>query len=102
MNRIIIAVLIMAFVTYLSRVLPIAFFQKRITSKIFKSFLYYVPFAVLGAMTFPDILFSTSSICSAFIGTMVALILAYFEQGLVKVAICSVLAVYLFNLLLAY
>ena len=48
-------ILVMAVVTYLIRMLPLTFFQKEIRSPFIKSFLFYVPYAVLGAMTFPAI-----------------------------------------------
>ena len=49
---------VMAIVTYIIRALPITLFRKEIKSKWLKSFLYYIPYAVLGAMTFPaDIFF---------------------------------------------
>lgn len=94
LNKVLISVLLMAVVTYLIRVFPIAIFKKKIQSKVFKSFLYYVPFAVLGAMTFPSILYSTSNFYFSIIGTVVALVLAYYEKGLLKVAMSAVLAVY--------
>lgn len=49
---------VMAGVTYLVRMLPLAVFQRKITNRFIRSFLYYVPYAVLGAMTFPAIFFS--------------------------------------------
>ena len=49
-------ILVMAGVTYLIRMLPLALFKKEITSPYIKSFLYYVPYACLAAMTFPAIL----------------------------------------------
>ena len=52
---------VMAIVTYIIRALPITLFRKEIKSKWLKSFLYYIPYAVLGAMTFPAIFFSTGS-----------------------------------------
>ena len=94
-TRAFIAVLLMALVTYLPRVLPLAIFQKEIKSTFIKSFLHYVPFAVLGALTFPDIMYSTSSHMTAFCGMIVALILSYFEKSLVIVAIASIFTVYL-------
>jgi len=100
MNKVMISVLIMAGVTYIPRALPITLFRKRIKSKIFKSFLYYIPFSVLGAMTFPSILYSTSNIYTALAGTATALILAYFEKGLMKVALGSVITVYIVDMLL--
>ncbi len=89
-----VAVLFMAIVTYLPRVLPLAIFHKEIKSKHIKSFLQYVPYAVLGALTFPDIIYSTGSPATAVCGTIVALILAYFEKSLVIVAVGAILTVY--------
>lgn len=94
MKYTVIAILIMAAVTYIPRVLPIAVFNRRIESRFIKSFLYYIPFAVLGAMTFPSIFFSTGSIVSAMVGTCVALILGYLGKGLMTVATCAVVTVY--------
>ena len=48
-------ILVMAGVTYLIRMLPLVLFKKEITSPFVKSFLYYVPYACLAAMTFPAI-----------------------------------------------
>lgn len=88
------AVLFMAIVTYLPRVLPLAVFRREIKSKYIKSFLHYVPYAVLGALTFPDIIYSTGSPATAACGTAAALILAYFGKGLVTVALGAILTVY--------
>ena len=90
-----ISVILMAMVTYIPRVLPIVIFRKEIKSKYIKSFLHYVPFAVLGALTFPDIFYSTGNIATAICGTIVALFLAYKEKSLVVVAIGAILTVYL-------
>lgn len=87
------AILLMALVTYLPRVLPFAVFRREIKSNYIKSFLRYVPFAVLGAMTFPDIFYSTGAIKTAVCGTIVALILAYLERSLVVVALGAILTV---------
>ncbi len=92
-----VSVLIMAGVTYLIRALPISVFQKKIKSKFLKSFLYYVPYAVLAAMTFPAIFYISGNRLSAIAGTLVAVILAYFEQNLMVVALGSMLAVFLFS-----
>ena len=53
-------ILVMAGVTYLIRMLPLVLFKKEITSPFVKSFLYYVPYACLAAMTFPAILTATA------------------------------------------
>ncbi len=95
-----IAVLLMALVTYLPRVLPIAVFRKEIKSTFIKSFLQYVPYAVLGALTFPDIINSTNNYITAVCGTAVALILAYREKSLFIVALGAILTVYVTGLVL--
>ena len=78
---------VMALVTYLIRMIPFTLFRKEIKSTFFRSFLAYVPYAVLGAMTFPSIFFATSSLPSAIAGTAVALILAFFKRSLLTVAV---------------
>lgn len=78
---------VMALVTYLIRMIPFTLFRKEIKSTFFRSFLAYVPYAVLGAMTFPSIFFATSSLPSAIAGTAVALILAFFRRSLLTVAV---------------
>ena len=93
-TRILICIFIMAFVTYLVRMLPIAIFKKKISDRFIKSFLAYVPYAVLAAMTFPAILYSTASVYSAGFGLIVALILAYRNKGLLTVALGSATAVF--------
>ena len=92
--RILIYIIIMAVVTYLIRMLPLTLIKKKIKNGYILSFLYYMPYAVLGAMTFPAILFSTSSVVSAAVGMAAAVILAYMKKSLITVAIASCLAVY--------
>lgn len=87
-------IIVMAGVTYLIRMLPFAFFNKKIKSKFVKNFLYYVPFAVLSAMTFPEILYSTENLASSVIGTVTALVLAYFDTPLILVALFAALTAY--------
>lgn len=89
------AVILMAIVTYIPRVLPIIIFRKEIKSNYIKSFLRYVPYAVLSALTFPDIFLSTGNTATAICGTIVALFLAYKEKSLVVVAIGAIVTVYL-------
>ncbi len=79
----------MAITTYLIRMLPMAIFRKKIENKWIKSFLYYVPYVVLSAMTFPAVFSSTGSVVGASLGAVAAIILAYFDKGLLTVAICA-------------
>lgn len=86
---------VMAAVTYLIRMLPFVVFRKPIQNRFIRSFLYYVPYAVLGAMTFPAILYSTSNLISAAVGLAVSVILAWLGRGLLTVAVSACVAVYL-------
>ncbi len=86
--------IVMAGVTYLIRMLPFALMSKKIESVFLKSLLYYMPYAVLSAMTIPAIFYSTGSFVTAVIGTAVALILAYFDLPLIVVALSAAAAVF--------
>ena len=83
----------MAVTTYVIRALPMVLFRKKITNKWVLSFLYYVPYTVLAAMTFPAVFTSTGSILSAAIGCAVALVLAYMRKSLLTVALAASAAV---------
>jgi branched-subunit amino acid transport protein len=100
MDRIATAVLLMAVITYLPRVTPMILVKGRLKSRFLRSFLYYVPYAALGAMTFPAILHSTGSVGSAVVGMVIALVLAYLERGLLEVAIGAIAVVYLVKCLM--
>lgn len=63
---------VMALVTYLIRLLPLVLFTQKINNVFVRSFLYYVPYAVLGAMTVPAIFTSTNSVISAVLGGLTA------------------------------
>ena len=83
---------VMAGVTYAVRAIPFVLCKGEIENVFVRSFLAYVPYAVLGAMTFPAIFTSTGEPASALAGTVVALILAFFERGLLTVAVCACVA----------
>ena len=101
-TRILIGVAIMAIVTYIPRMRPLAIFRKKIKSRFIRSFLAYVPYAVLAAMTFPEILYSTSNMISAVAGLLVALVLSYFGRGLLTVALSSTAVVFVVEQLLKW
>ena len=69
----VIYIAVMAGVTYLIRMLPFTLFRKKITSRFMRSFLEYIPYAVLAAMTVPAIFYSTGDMVTAAVGTAVAL-----------------------------
>ncbi len=83
----------MALTTYLIRVLPLTIFRKPIKSRFLRSFLHYVPYACLTAMTFPAILSSTASILSGAAALLVAIFLAYRGKSLIVVSVSSSAAV---------
>lgn len=97
---IVLYVAVMAVVTYLIRVIPFAFFRKKIRSRFLRSFLFYIPYAVLSAMTLPAILYSTGSLPTAIAGTVTALALAYFGCPLIIVALAASLAAFCTGLFL--
>lgn len=95
-----ISVAVMALVTYLVRMIPLAAFRKKITSQFLMNFLYYVPYAVLAAMTIPSVFYSSSGIISAVAGFIVAVVLAFFERGLLTVAVCACAGVFVTELVM--
>lgn len=92
----------MALTTYLIRVLPLTIFRKPIKSVFLRSFLHYVPYACLSAMTFPAILTSTATIISGAAALMVAVVLAYRGKSLIVVAVSSSAAVLITECLLPF
>lgn len=89
LGRLILYIAVMAVVTYLIRMIPFTLFRRQIRSRFLRSFLSYMPYAVLGAMTFPGIFYATSSFPSALAGTVVALVLAFFRRSLLTVALSA-------------
>ena len=87
--------IVMAGVTYLIRMLPLTVFRKPIKSRFLKSFLHYVPYACLTAMTFPAILTSTATILSGAAALVIAVILAYRGKSLLTVSLAASAAVML-------
>jgi branched-subunit amino acid transport protein len=79
----------MAVTTYLIRVIPFAAVRGKIKSPFLNSMLYYIPFAVLSAMTFPAIFYATGNVYSSLVGTLIALVTAYFNLPLIVVALAA-------------
>lgn len=93
---------VMALVTYLIRALPLTLFHRKIQNKWMRSFLYYVPYACLSAMTFPAVLYATQSVWSAAAGVAAALVLALFRRSLTTVAAGACLAVLITEQILSF
>lgn len=80
------AIALMAVSTYLIRVIPLLVFRRKIRSPFIRSFLFYVPYSVLSAMTFPAVFFCTGNLYSAAAGTLTALFLGSQKKSLVLTA----------------
>ena len=86
--------------TYLIRAIPFVLVKNQIQNRFIRSFLHYIPYAVLTAMTIPAIFTATESVFSALAGFAVAVILALKGKSLTVVALLSCAAVYLVELII--
>ncbi len=92
--------LTMAGVTYVIRMIPFTFFRKKIKSQYLQSLLYYIPYAVLSAMTFPAIFFATGNVITATVGTIIAVVASLMKFSLIIVAVMSCIGVGLAELII--
>jgi len=99
-NNIYIYIAVMAVVTFLIRALPLTLIRQEIKNPFVKSFLYYVPYVTLSAMTVPAIFTATRNPLSAAAGFITALILAFFRRSLLTVAAGACAVVYIVELFL--
>ena len=99
-TKVLIYTAVMAGVTYLIRMLPFTFFTKKIKSRFLRSFLLYIPYAVLSAMTVPAIFYSTGSYITAAVGTALAVVLAYLNFPLIIVAVAASLGAFVTGLVI--
>ena len=91
---------VVAGVTYLIRVLPLTLIRREINNTFLRSFLYYVPYVTLAAMTFPAILHATDSIWSGLAALVVGALVAWFSGNLFLVAASGCVIVFLVELIL--
>ncbi len=94
--------LVMVFTTYLIRMLPFVLFNRKIKNKRIKAFFDYIPYSVLSAMTFPAIFYSTGTIYSAIVGTIIALFLSFKNKSLLVVAIGACLGALIVEILIKF
>ena len=94
-NNIVLAILLMAGVTYLIRVLPLVLIRREIKNRTVRSFLYYVPYVTLSVMTFPAILSATAVVWSALAALAVAVVLSLLRCKLPVVALAACVTVFL-------
>ena len=91
--------LVMAVVTYLIRMLPLAAIRGKIKSPFLQAFLRYVPYAVLGAMTFPAVFTCAGDTLASLCGLAAGLVLGLMEKGLLTVALSACAVAYLVGVL---
>ena len=91
---------VVALVTYLIRVLPLTLIRREIKNPFLRSFLYYVPYVTLAAMTFPAILPATDSLWSGLAALVAGVLVAWFSGNLFLVAASGCVVVFLVELLL--
>ncbi len=99
-NNVYVYIAVMALVTFAIRALPLTLIRKEIKNPFVKSFLYYVPYVTLSAMTVPAIFSATSSVYSAAAGFVAALLLGFFRKGLLTVAAGACIAVFIVEMML--
>jgi branched-subunit amino acid transport protein len=96
--KLLLYIAVMAGVTYLVRMLPFVIFRRKITSPFIKSVLYYMPYAVLTAMTIPAVFTSAggdmNGIIASLAGVIIAVLLAIKKASLLTVAAAACVAVY--------
>ena len=85
--------LVMAGVTYLLRAVPFVLLTGKIRSRFWRSFLAYVPYTVLAAMTVPAIFFATDSRITGACALFAAVVASLLGGGLVTVAAISCITV---------
>lgn len=91
--------LVMAGTTYLIRTIPFLLVKGKIKSRFWKSFLYYIPYAVLAAMTLPGVMFATGSWITALAGVLIAIIISFKKDNLLLVAVVACAVVYVTGLI---
>lgn len=93
-SKLLVYIIVTAVSTYLIRMIPLVAIQKRIENRFFRSFLYYVPYAVLASMIMPAVFYATGNMKASAIGFVTAMIFAYLEKNIVTVACASCIAAY--------
>ena len=99
-NNIVLAIALMALVTYLIRVTPLVLIRREIKNRTVRSFLYYVPYVTLSVMTFPAILSATAVMWSALAALSVAVVLSLLRCKLPVVALAACVTVFAVECLL--
>lgn len=95
-------ILVMAGVTYLIRALPMLFFNRPIRSPFVQSLLYYVPYAVLTAMTLPAVFLGGIPLAASLAGFLCAVWCAWKGYSLLTVAAAAAFCAWAVSLVCAW
>jgi branched-subunit amino acid transport protein len=95
MTKVMVLSVLMMCVTAPSRILPVFFLGNRKLPQFAESLLHYVPFAILGALIFPDVLSASDNIYSSAAGALTALFLAWMDRGILIVLTGGILATFI-------
>jgi len=88
--------LVMSGSTYLIRAVPFALMRKKIKNPFINSFLHYIPYTVLAAMTFPSALYASGgNVPAAAIGLLASVLVSLKTKNLTVVAVTGCTAVFL-------
>ncbi len=93
-HKLLIYIIATAVSTYLIRMIPLVAIQNKIQNQFFRSFLFYVPYAVLASMIMPAVFYATGDLRASAVGFVTAMIFAYCEKNIVTVACASCIAAF--------
>lgn len=98
LNKAISMIFLTGLVTYLTRAIPVLLYKGKEPTKFLKSFLEYIPYAALGGLLFPEVLFSTGHTVTALTGCLFASALILKKQNMLIVVSGTIILVYILNM----
>lgn len=101
-SKLICIVFVLCIVMIFLKTIPMLFMKGKVKNKFLKSFLAYIPCAVLTSMTFPEVFYSTNTPWSASIAVIVAVLLSYFGQSLISVIVSSTITVFVIEQIIKF
>lgn len=93
-TKFMIIIFVSMLINYFLRTIPILSHSGKQPGKFVKSFLEYTPYAALGALLFPDVLYSVGSICVSVFGILFAGVLILLKQNMIIVVSGTIFLVY--------
>ncbi|WP_320048080.1 AzlD domain-containing protein [uncultured Ilyobacter sp.] len=86
------------FINYFLRAVPVLCHTGKKPGRFLKSFLEYIPFAAIGALLFPDVLYSTDTMWISVAGLMFAGGLILLKKNMLLVVSATIFLVYILNI----